>query len=129
MSIVSLALGGAAGGICRYLLGLKVTKTVSNPPFPVSMLFVNLLGAFGLGLFYGSYYGKVPSHAYDDSIFLMISIGFFGSFTTFSTFSVETVQLIREKSYRKMLAYVGISAFGTVVLFTVGLLAGTFLFK
>ncbi|MEK1830706.1 hypothetical protein AAAC51_21740 [Priestia megaterium] len=32
-------------------LGLKVTKTVSNPPFPVSMLFVNLLGAFGLGLF------------------------------------------------------------------------------
>jgi CrcB protein len=87
MSIVSLALGGAAGGICRYLLGLKVTKTVSNPPFPVSMLFVNLLGAFGLGLFYGSYYGKVPSHAYDDSIFLMIGIGFFGAFTTFSILS------------------------------------------
>lgn len=94
MSIVSLVFGGVVGGICCYFLGLKVIKIVLNFFFLVLMLFVNLFGVFGFGFFYGSYYGKVLSYVYDDLIFLMIGIGFFGVFIIFLMFSVEIVQLI-----------------------------------
>ena len=49
LNCVFVGLGGAAGSICRYLLGLLPLKPVSG--FPAITLCINIAGAFALGLF------------------------------------------------------------------------------
>ncbi|WP_100406176.1 fluoride efflux transporter CrcB [Bacillus solitudinis] len=120
MNILSLAIGGATGAILRYLIGLALMRRYPNPPFPIAMLFVNLVGAFGLGVFFNLYYGSIPLSPYKDPLFLLIGIGFFGSFTTFSTFSVEATQLYMKKEWQKLTAYVVLSIFGSLVCFLGG---------
>ncbi|MBB5174253.1 fluoride efflux transporter CrcB [Texcoconibacillus texcoconensis] len=122
MSLLSVGLGGALGAICRYLLGEWVKEKVNNPSIPLAMLIVNLLGSLGLGVFFGVVYGMVPMDVYDDPLFLLIGIGFFGAFTTFSTFSVEAVELIRKRTYLRSFFYVMISIIGSVALFVLGII-------
>lgn len=55
LNCVFVGLGGAAGSICRYLLGLLPLKPVSG--FPTITLCINIAGAFALGLI-GALAGK-----------------------------------------------------------------------
>ena len=48
LNCVFVGLGGAAGSICRYLLGLLPLKPASG--FPTITLCINIAGAFALGL-------------------------------------------------------------------------------
>ncbi|WP_156289741.1 fluoride efflux transporter CrcB [Oceanobacillus salinisoli] len=120
MNLFLLAAGGSIGAISRYFLGLVLMNRYPNPPFPISMLTVNILGSLGLGIFYGLYYGEIPLGAYDDPVYLSIGIGFFGAFTTFSTYSVEAVQLYNEKKWTKLVTYVTLSIFGSILTFFIG---------
>ncbi|QZT35148.1 CrcB family protein [Caldalkalibacillus thermarum TA2.A1] len=88
MNLLLLTVGGALGAVFRYVAGILIMRAFPIPPMPVAMLIVNLLGSFGLGCFFGLYYGSIPSDTYGEALFLLLGIGFFGSFTTFSTFSV-----------------------------------------
>lgn len=124
MSLFLLSLGGGLGAIARYLLGMALMKNNPQPPIPVAMLTVNLLGALGLGLFWGSYISSIPGSAYEDRWFLGIALGFFGAFTTFSTFSMEAMELLRQKEYKKALAYISLSLFGSILMFALGYVAG-----
>ncbi|QQK80011.1 fluoride efflux transporter CrcB [Salicibibacter cibi] len=120
MDIFMLSISGGIGAIARYLLGQVIMGKYPDPPIPVTMLSVNILGALGLGLFYGAYFRSIPMYAYDDLWFLILGIGFFGAFTTFSTFSMEALELLRKKSYRKFVWYVAISLLGSIVMFSAG---------
>ncbi|MFG6116333.1 fluoride efflux transporter CrcB [Halobacillus sp. MO56] len=124
MNVILVAIGGALGAMARYLLGLIIMKRFADPPIPFAMLSVNILGSFGLGLFFGLFYGAIPHGAYQDPLFLSVGIGFFGAFTTFSTFSVELVQLIQKQYYSKAGIYLSISVLGSITAFVVGLYAG-----
>ena len=55
LNCVFVSLGGAAGSICRYLLGLLPLKPASG--FPAITLCINIAGAFALGLI-GALAGK-----------------------------------------------------------------------
>ncbi|MFS0726441.1 fluoride efflux transporter CrcB [Paenibacillus sp. 1P07SE] len=124
MSIFLLALGGGLGAVARYVLGLAIMRRYPHPPLPAAMLTVNLIGALGLGLFWGSYVQHLFVDAYADKWFLGIAVGFFGAFTTFSTFSMEAMELIREREYKTALAYIALSIFGSILTFALGYLAG-----
>ncbi|WP_096198914.1 fluoride efflux transporter CrcB [Bacillus sp. FJAT-45350] len=124
MNILLLALGGGLGAITRYLCGLFIMKRFPQPSIPVAMLLVNLTGSLGLGLFLGLLYEGVPLGAYEEPFFLLVAIGFFGAYTTFSTFSMEASELIRKRLYKKLVAYVSLSIFGSILFFCVGLLSG-----
>jgi CrcB protein len=95
-------------------------KQFPSPPFPIAMLVVNLLGSFGLGSFYGAYYGAIPLGAYEEPVFLLVGLGFFGAFTTFSTFSTESVQLVQKKAWKPLFFYICLSIVGSVVMFVLG---------
>jgi fluoride exporter len=84
MRFVILALSGAIGGLCRYLVS-GVVQGRSRSDFPLGTLAVNLAGAFVFGLVAGL----------DDleSTLSLTTGGFMGGFTTFSTWMVETVRL------------------------------------
>lgn len=115
MKLILLAIGGALGAVCRYLIGEAIMKRFPNPPFPVAMLLVNVFGSVGLGCFFGLHYGRIPLGAYEDSLYLLIGIGFFGAFTTFSTFSVEAMQLYQQKVWWKLCLYMVFTILGSII--------------
>lgn len=120
MNLLLVGIGGATGAVARYLLGAAIMKRNPHPPIPVAMLIVNLMGAFGLGLFFAVIYGQIPLASYEAPLFLLIGIGFFGAFTTFSTFSVEAIQLVEKNLLKKAIVYVTLSIVGSIIFFIVG---------
>ncbi|GHG43674.1 MULTISPECIES: fluoride efflux transporter CrcB [Amycolatopsis] len=93
MTVVLVALGGAAGSILRYLTDRKIQQW-RDSPFPFGTLTVNIAGSFILGFLSGwLLHGAEPS-----SVRALVAVGFCGGLTTFSTFGYETVRLFLEKT-------------------------------
>jgi CrcB protein len=85
--LVYLAAGALLGVFLRY----KVTgDNLFVGSLPISVLLVNILGSFILGISSTT----VSSLGLDERYTLLIGIGFCGSLTTMSSFAFETVNLI-----------------------------------
>ena len=95
-----VGLGGAAGAMLRYLIGL-VPVGASNG-FPVKTLLINILGAFVIGVL--AVLGE--KHSLPPLLVLTLKTGVCGGFTTFSTFALETSQLFQNGSYGLGIGYV-----------------------
>lgn len=109
--ILMVGLGGFAGSICRYLLGLWL-KPVGES-FPVGTFSANILGCLIIGVAMASF----AKNQGDTSTYqLLIATGFCGGFTTFSSFSLENLQLLQNGHLGTFALY----AIGSLVL---GLLA------
>jgi CrcB protein len=105
ISTVSLvALGGAIGAACRYLLGVGVMRLTGPSEFPLAILSVNIIGSFLMGVFVVAAAQKGLTHL---SPFVMT--GLLGGFTTFSTFSLEAVTLMERGQIAAAGAYVALS--------------------
>jgi CrcB protein len=86
IGFVLLAVGAVIGAFLRYKL---VESPVSVYGLPVSVLTVNVLGSFILGIF------SILSVGFnlDPKYTLFVAVGFCGSFTTMSSFALETNNL------------------------------------
>ncbi|MEQ6201821.1 fluoride efflux transporter CrcB [Sulfitobacter sp. HNIBRBA2951] len=116
ISTLSLvALGGAIGAACRYLVGVSVHRAVGLSEFPVAILTVNVLGSLLMGIFVVAAAQKGLTH-----LGPFVMTGLLGGFTTFSAFSLETVTLIERGQIAAAGAYVALS----VGLSVVGLMLG-----
>lgn len=105
ISTVSLvALGGAIGAACRYLMGVGVMRLAGPSEFPVAVLSINVIGSFLMGVFVVAAAQKGLTHL---SPFVMT--GILGGFTTFSAFSLEAVTLMERGQIAAAGAYVGLS--------------------
>lgn len=105
VSTVSLvALGGAIGATLRYLAGVWIFRLVGHTGFPVSILTVNVIGSFLMGVFVVAAAERGLTHY---SPFLMI--GVLGGFTTFSSFSLETITLVERGEFGSAVLYVLLS--------------------
>lgn len=92
MTIVQIALGGAAGAVTRYLVDGWVSERTGGA-FPFGTLVVNLSGAFLLGL--------LATLALERSVLPAVIrppvlIGFIGAYTTFSTWMLESLLLTED---------------------------------
>ncbi|WP_416148529.1 fluoride efflux transporter CrcB [Salipaludibacillus sp. HK11] len=121
MNILIVALGGGSGAVCRYLLGLWIKNNTKQRKIPTAMLYVNLLGSLGLGVLFGLLYQETPFVDYDNPIFLLLGVGFFGAFTTFSTFTVEASSLMNKSKWRELGIYIGFSVTGCIAMFVLGM--------
>ena len=90
-----VGLGGAAGAMLRYLIGL-VPVGASNG-FPVKTLLINILGAFVIGVL--AVLGE--KHSLPPLLVLTLKTGVCGGFTT-----LETSQLFQNGSYGLGIGYV-----------------------
>ena len=88
-----VGMGGFVGAIVRFVLGRWAAQKW-GADFPYGTLLINVSGSFVLGLF-ASLSTRL---AWNDSMRLLIAIGFLGAFTTFSTFAFETFELVRQAS-------------------------------
>jgi CrcB protein len=87
MQAVLVALGGAAGALARYGVGLLAAR-LFGVGFPWGTLAVNILGGLAMGVL------AVRVGPEQEQLRLALGVGVLGGFTTFSTFSLETVRIM-----------------------------------
>lgn len=117
-TVLLVALGGAIGAACRFLMGVGVLRLMGPQDFPLAILTVNIIGSFLMGVFVVAAAQKGLTHL---SPFVMT--GILGGFTTFSAFSLETVTLMERGQISAAGLYVALS----VGLSIMGLVAGLWL--
>lgn len=122
MMLVYVAVGGAFGALCRFMLS-DVMKRFFPTDFPVATLCVNVLGAFLMGVWVASL-TVLPSAKAKD-LHLLFAVGALGGFTTFSAFTLDIFLLAERGAFLQTGLYIA----GSVVLCVVALLAGMWLVK
>ncbi|WP_264212204.1 fluoride efflux transporter CrcB [Leisingera thetidis] len=103
-SVSMVALGGAAGAVCRYLAGLGVIRLLGHHDFPVAVITVNVIGSFLMGMFVVAAAMRGLTH-----LSPLVMTGLLGGFTTFSAFSLETANLIERGAFGQAALYVCLS--------------------
>lgn len=106
-NILSVAVGGAFGAICRYLISIIITTA-----FPIATLTINVIGSLLIGFFMGLSCKGIIS----PEIKQLLAVGFCGGFTTFSTFTNESLNMIKAGDMLMSAIYIGSSV-------TLGILA------
>ncbi len=117
MNLLLVALGGAFGSICRYLLGVRLFKAF-GPGLPYGTFAANLIGGLLMGVLIGVL--ALRGGADQERWRLLVGVGVLGGFTTFSTFSLEMVLMIERRAYGLAAAY----SLASVVLSVLSLFAG-----
>jgi CrcB protein len=102
VSILTVALGGALGAVCRYLVAGWI-QALTAGLFPFGTLVVNASGCFVFGALAAALTGSplAPGPAR-----LLLLVGFCGGYTTFSSFAGETLALVDAGKTALALAYV-----------------------
>lgn len=120
MKWMSLAAGGIAGTLCRYVLAGAVYR-IAGSGFPYGMLVVNLSGCFLIGLF-----AVLAEEKFllGPAARILLMAGFCGAFTTFSTLMLETSNLIRDGETWKAFLNVAVSVIAGFLFFRVGVFLG-----
>jgi len=116
MTILWIALFGAAGAVARFGVSLWVAERVSRG-IPWGTLVVNLAGCFVIGIVIGS--GLLDSARFPQLRAAAVT-GFLGAFTTFSAFSAETWLMIEAGRWSAASLYVIVSVFGCLALTAIG---------
>jgi fluoride exporter len=101
MAWLAVALGGAAGSLLRYALGL-LAASVGGPDFPFGTFAANVLGSFGLGLLFVAGEGHT---LFGVDSRLALGTGAMGGFTTYSTFNLELLRYAQEGMAGRALLY------------------------
>lgn len=95
-----VALGGAAGSVLRYAVGIWCLAWFGTA-LPWGTLAVNVLGSAMIGLLGGLMMGGMP---FPQEARLLIVTGILGGFTTFSAFSLD-IGLLAQRSAATALGY------------------------
>lgn len=99
----AVAVGGAAGSVLRYGIGLWAARLA--PGWPWGTFSVNVLGSLLIGLLAALLFSR-PS---DELLRAGLMTGVVGGFTTFSAFSLETLDLFERSGVWTAAAYVAAS--------------------
>ncbi len=103
-NLLLVGLGGAAGAVLRYTIGLAVGVHL----FPYATLIINIAGSMLIGAFWAGCSGHEWFEQWGR---LLLVTGVLGGFTTFSAFSLEAIHLLQEG--RVLMAFVYV--LGTLV--------------
>ncbi|ORI17214.1 fluoride efflux transporter CrcB [Rhodococcus sp. 1168] len=91
MIVLLMALAGALGAVCRFVVDSFVKSKVQGTLFPWATVGINISGS----LFVGFLAGLVVFAQGSTDLQTIIGTGFCGGYTTFSTASFETVRLVQ----------------------------------
>jgi len=90
MNLLAIAIGGAAGSLCRYGMSNGIYFLLGRG-FPYGTLAVNILGSIIMGI---AYVMMIEKLEVSSEWRMGIIVGLLGAFTTFSAFSIETLELL-----------------------------------
>jgi CrcB protein len=103
--ILSVAAGGAAGAVARYLINISPLADVFER-FPLPTFLINVSGSFLIGFLLIVFTDKWDV---GDNLRMAVIVGFLGAFTTFSTFEMEIYGLAKERDLSMALLYLFLS--------------------
>lgn len=115
-TLLIVGVGSFTGGVLRYLVS-KLLQNIGSQTFPISTLWVNLIGYFAIGLFYGLF---ERNNLMNTDVRLFLTVGLCGGFTTFSTFINESYQLLKEDNFLYLFAYTSVSLLGGLFVLYIG---------
>jgi CrcB protein len=122
LNLVLVAIGGAFGSVCRYLLGVGMFKAL-GPGFPYGTLAANILGGFLMGVLVSVL--ALRGGADQEKWRLLLGVGVLGGFTTFSSFSLEAGLMIERRHLEVAAVYI----LASVAFSILGLFGGLFLMR
>lgn len=102
MKYIYILAGGAIGSLIRYWVSELVSSKYPTV-FPTGILFVNITGAFIIGLLFGLF---TVNGQLDDKLRFLLFVGFLGGFTTFSSFALENMRLLKDGFIFTSLLYI-----------------------
>ena len=91
LSILAVGIGGAAGSLLRWLLGIRLNGIL--PALPLGTLASNVIAGYVIGVAV-AYFARHPGVAPEWRLFIIT--GLMGGLSTFSTFSAEVVQRLQD---------------------------------
>jgi len=109
--ILLVALGGALGSVCRYLVGLGALRLM-GPAFPWGTLTVNVAGSFAIGVLAELIIARFGASV---ELRLLLITGFLGGFTTFSAFALDAVTLFERGASVAATSYLLLSIVASIV--------------
>ena len=118
--LASVFIGGCGGAYARYTVAEELLPA-SSSSWPIATLFVNLLGAFTLGLLLEALTRIGKDKGLNRTVRLMVGTGFIGAFTTYSTFSLDVHTLLLAHQFTIALTYVAVTVIGGVLLGALGI--------
>ncbi len=114
MTLVLIAVGGAAGTVARYLVQGWVGD-LTKGQLPWGTLIVNVSGSFVLGLVFAL---AIDRSVLPTELRLPLMVGFLGAYTTFSTLMLESWRLVEDGALMTALVnIVGSSLLGLLAVF------------
>ena len=119
--ILLVAIGGAFGSVCRYLVGVGAGRLL-GPDFPFGTMIVNIGGSFIMGVFIELLALRFNG---SEELRLLVAVGILGGFTTLSSFSLDTIVLFERGAVAATAVYVA----GSIVLSLAALVAGLHLVR
>lgn len=120
LKITLVALGGAAGAVCRTGLAAVVAGCGIGAAFgsaAVGTMAVNLTGCLAMG------FGRAAaatSVSLSPAVQTLLFSGFLGAFTTFSTFEADIHSLLSGGEYIPPALYLMVSVLGGFAAFVIG---------
>ncbi|MBK5200005.1 MAG: CrcB family protein [Spirochaetaceae bacterium] len=96
-ALIFVGIGGIFGSISRFKIERLISSNTSTL-FPLGTFFINLFGAFLLGIINAKFNGT--------TIYSLLGDGFLGAFTTYSTFMYGSVTLFQKNEYKYGILYI-----------------------
>lgn len=118
--LLLVAIGGAAGALARYGLGVQ-TLRMWGSAWPYGTFVANISGGLLMGVLVGFLAHR--GGADQERLRILLGVGVLGGFTTFSAFSLETALMIERRTYGQAFGY----ALASVVLSVTALFFGLIL--
>ena len=122
---LAIAFGGSLGAVSRYWVSTK-TYLWLGTEFPFGTLLVNVSGSFLMGLLAIVFSEKMNL---PEELKFALLVGFLGSYTTFSTFALDGLQALNNGAYMKVVLYILLSVFGSLLGVWMGYLAARLLLR
>ncbi len=117
--VLYVFIGGCFGTFARYIV-IENLPNLANG-WPLATTFVNLLGAFALGLLLEGLSRLGEDEGNLRAARLILGAGFIGAFTTYSTFAVDTHSLIATGNTTTAVWYVVSTLIGGLIVCGLGI--------